>query len=233
MSSKIRLFKDNAFIWAWRCWSNICDINVEKMSESEITDLVFKDIDDDGRSAEVALVFGNYLLQDDRVDTAVELYKEGRVKKLLLLGGSGGMSDRKKENRTEAKLMAKRALRKGVRRKDLILEEDSTSTYQNCRNASVILRDLYGDDIDRLVLVSDTFHIKRCKELCEKVLPKNIEYTLVASDNKFVNEENWAKSKLTWTSAKGMVLIGASQMLWNRKRKKWKKNSDKSKRKVM
>ena len=113
-------------------------------------------------SEPVALVFGaGYWpgghLSDalaDRMETAIDLYRAGKVNKLLLSG----------DNRTaaynEPAIMAAYAQERGVPREDLVLDYAGRRTYDSCYRA----RTIFG--IERAVLVTQRFHLPRALFTC-------------------------------------------------------------------
>lgn len=109
--------------------------------------------------ADCALVFGAAVHGNDdagpgiarRVDTAADLYKKHKVKKLILSGGKGNASQD-----SEAEVMRKVALRDGVDPADVILEDHSTSTAENIR----LSKPLTGG-CSSTVAVSDRYHLAR------------------------------------------------------------------------
>src|SRR5215211_1657116 len=90
----------------------------------------------------VAIVFGARVWADgspsnslyDRVLTGVELYRAGRVKKLLMSG------DRQGENYDEPAAMKKQALELGVAESDIVLDNDGKRTFDTCYRA----REIFG-----------------------------------------------------------------------------------------
>lgn len=97
---------------------------------------------------DVALVLGaaaypsrlSDILQD-RVDTAIELYKAKKVNKLIMSGA-----------KNEAESMAKYALENGVAEKDIIKDPKGLSTIESIRNAK---------DFDEMIIVTQSFHLPR------------------------------------------------------------------------
>jgi SanA protein len=77
----------------------------------------------------------------DRVDTAIELYKAKKVNKLIMSGA---------EN--EAESMTKYALKNGVSEKDVIKDPKGLSTIESIRNAK---------DYDEMIIVTQSFHMPR------------------------------------------------------------------------
>jgi len=118
---------------------------------------------DTAPSAPVAIVFGAGLTRAghpttvlaDRVQTAVALYRLGKVKRILMSGSanSGGYD--------EPEAMRGLALSLGVPAEALEVDPGGTRTYATCLRA----KELFG--IDRAVLVSQAFHLPRALLTCE------------------------------------------------------------------
>jgi len=110
----------------------------------------------------VAVVFGAGLLRSgqptpvlyDRVAVAAELYRAGKVQKLLLSG------DNRFVNYNEPGAMAKTALSLGVPESALVLDYAGRSTYDTCYRA----RAIFG--LSRAVLVTQGFHLPRALFIC-------------------------------------------------------------------
>lgn len=110
----------------------------------------------------VALVLGAGLWRDgrptpvlhDRVATAVDLYKSGRVKKLLMSG------DNRFADYNEPAAMRQLALELGVPGEDIVLDYAGRRTYDSCYRARNIF------DVTTLVVVTQRFHLDRALYLC-------------------------------------------------------------------
>jgi SanA protein len=113
----------------------------------------------------VAIVFGAGLWRDgrptpvlrDRVITAVQLYFDGKVEKLLM---SGDNSD---ENYNEPAAMKELALRLGVPEDDIVLDYAGRRTYDTCYRARHIFK------VDQAILVTQRFHLPRALYLCNQM----------------------------------------------------------------
>ena len=109
----------------------------------------------------VAIVFGAGLYRDgsptpvlrDRVATAVDLYLNGKVEKLLM---SGNVS----RGHNEPGAMRTYALGLGIPDQDIILDDEGLRTYDTCYRA----RDIYG--LDSAILVTQAFHLPRAIYTC-------------------------------------------------------------------
>ncbi len=92
----------------------------------------------------------------DRVLHTVQLYKLGKVKKIIITGGDNAIIG---ENRSEA-LEAIRLFKLcGVPEKDLITETTSRNTYENAVNTCKIIKEKYSTS--SFLLVTSAFHMRR------------------------------------------------------------------------
>lgn len=116
----------------------------------------------DSPSAPVAIVFGAGLRRDgsptpvlrDRVETAVELYRLGKVQKILMSG------DNRFLNYNEPGAMAAYAAELGVPQEDIALDYAGRRTYDTCYRA----RDIFN--IQNALLITQSFHLPRAIYTC-------------------------------------------------------------------
>lgn len=114
------------------------------------------------KPVEYAIVLGASVKQDgtpsdalaDRVMEAVDAYKEGKVKKLLMTGDDG------KFHVNEVETMARIAIEAGVTSTDVIVDGQGYRTYESCKRAAEIFR------ITEAVVVTQRFHLGRALFLC-------------------------------------------------------------------
>lgn len=93
----------------------------------------------------------------DRVVTAVELYRAGRVKKLLMSG------DNPTQAYDEPTVMKKTAMDLGVPERDIVLDFAGRRTYDTCYRAKEIF------EVKRAILVTQEFHQARALYLCNNL----------------------------------------------------------------
>lgn len=111
---------------------------------------------------QVAIVFGAEVKKDgtpsvvlrDRVETAVTLYKSGKVEKLLMSG------DNRFVDYNEPESMRHYALTLGVPDADIVLDYAGRRTYDTCYRA----KEIFG--VNSIVLVTQGFHLPRALFLC-------------------------------------------------------------------
>lgn len=125
----------------------------------------------DAPTSSVALVFGagirpNGKLTDalsDRVLTSIELYQQGKVKKILMSG------DNSTKNYDEVTAMKKFAVEKGVKEEDVALDYAGFDTYDSCYRAHKIF-----DLNEGVILVTQKFHLPRALYICNRLGVKSI-----------------------------------------------------------
>jgi vancomycin permeability regulator SanA len=112
---------------------------------------------------EVAVVFGAGLWARDepspylarRLDAAAELYRAGRIEVVLVTG------DNSREDYDEPSAMRAYLARHGVPGTRIVSDYAGFDTWDSCVRAKKI----FG--VDRAVLISQGFHIRRAVALCE------------------------------------------------------------------
>lgn len=110
----------------------------------------------------VAIVFGAGVRPDgrlspvlrDRMDAAIDLYRQGRVQKLLVSGG------RDSHHYDEPASMRDYALEQGVPARDIAEDPAGFRTYDTCYRAATI----FG--VSQAVLVTQGFHLPRALFTC-------------------------------------------------------------------
>lgn len=95
--------------------------------------------------------------QGDRLIQAISLYRQDKVKKILITGDSGYLTDR---GLHEAKQVKKLLVSWGIPEADLLTEEKSINTYENAQKSAALLRKK-GLFSQRFILVTSGIHMKR------------------------------------------------------------------------
>lgn len=132
---------------------------------------------EDAPKKPVAIVFGAGLRRDgspspilrDRVATAVELYFQGTVEKLLMSG------DNRVDNYNEPAAMEEFAIALGVPADDIILDYAGQRTYDTCFRA----KEIFG--LRDAILVTQGFHLPRAIYTCNSL---GVEALGVAADRR-------------------------------------------------
>jgi SanA protein len=113
----------------------------------------------------------------DRVVTAVELYRAGRVKKILMSG------DNPTENYDEPTAMKATAIKLGIPESDIVLDFAGRRTYDTCYRAKEIFQ------IQKAVIVTQEFHQARSLYLCNNLGVDSIGIT--ANRRRYEGERYW------------------------------------------
>jgi uncharacterized SAM-binding protein YcdF (DUF218 family) len=100
----------------------------------------------------------------DRVTHTVQLYKLGKVKKILVSGGSGNLA---MQNRKEADEVEKALVLMGVLREDIVKETNSRNTHESSLEVKKILKGRTTPD--SCLLVTSAFHMRRSEACFAKV----------------------------------------------------------------
>lgn len=101
----------------------------------------------------------------DRINHAIQLYKMGIIKKILVTGGSGKMIDNQLK---EADNMARYLLMSNVKQDDILVEDNSRNTYENALYSFRILKNKNLAD-KKLLLFTSATHLKRALLCFEKM----------------------------------------------------------------
>ncbi len=96
-----------------------------------------------------------------RVDHAVALYKNHYASKILMSGGTDEES-----GANEALTMKKWAIASGVPEKDILVEKESTSTYENFALSKEVLSKA---DLRSVIIVTEPYHIARAGLVASKL----------------------------------------------------------------
>lgn len=115
---------------------------------------------------------------EGRIRKALELYRQGIIKKIILTGGNapGELS--------EAEVAYKYLTNLGVDYKNLIVEQLTSTTTEQIK----YLRNNHGDFVSssRILIISDDFHLSRILQICRFF---NIEAKGISTDYKLTFEK--------------------------------------------
>lgn len=142
--------------------SDINPIEAYFMNERNINNYVFQperiDIDENG-NYDIGIVLGcpGKEILECRLNDAIILYHEKLIDNIMVSGGT--LIDK---NTSEAELMYDYLLSYGISKENVIIENESKSTYENMLNSLKLLRNDLNSDNSIVVITSD-FHSKRAK----------------------------------------------------------------------
>jgi SanA protein len=146
----------------------------------------------------VAIVFGARVygsqqlsaMLRDRVDTAVDLYKAGKVEKLLLSG------DNSSEYYDEPSAMMAHAIARGVDPADIQPDYGGRRTYDSCYRARYVFQ------VSDAILVTQAFHLPRALLLCSGL---GLESTGVIADRRTYDPRS-----ITWSEMREIPALVAA-----------------------
>ena len=195
-----------------------------ELSKELVDEVVFSNIEDSGESCYYALVFGHAMLIAERTLKAVEMYKEHRAKKLVFMGGGYGDSNTSDDHVPESHKMRDLAIENGVDPNDIIVEDKSTNTKENIIYALELLD---KDHLDKIMLITSEFHLKRCQAILKSMLP-DVKTVLVKALDGIHDRDNWFLRDNVWNdngrhgSGKSLVENEAKILIENVEKGVWK-----------
>jgi SanA protein len=148
----------------------------------------------------IAIVFGAGLWKNgtatpilyDRVETAVQLYKSGKVGKILMSG------DNRFVDYNEPAVMREVAISLGVPDDEIILDYAGRSTYDTCYRA----KEIFG--VEKAILVTQAFHLPRAIYTCNHL---GVDSIGVEADRRVYRKS----SRLFWNTRELLATVNA---LW-------------------
>jgi len=120
----------------------------------------------------------------DRITHALQLYQEGKIKKILITGGQGLNPV---NPQSEAEVLKRFLLMTGVPETDVMIEDQSKNTRENALFTKKFLEEKGIDTNQEFILVTSAFHMKRSKGCFDKVGLQTVTFPTdyYASDTKF------------------------------------------------
>lgn len=103
----------------------------------------------------------NFNASSDRLLQAILLYKQGKIKKILLSGGEGRIL---KEGYSEAEITQRYLLQIGIPPHDILIENRSRNTFENAKHTAELL----GTYPQKLLLITSAIHMRRAIATFEK-----------------------------------------------------------------
>jgi len=98
-----------------------------------------------------------------RLDAAINYWEQNTDSRIVVCGGLGNRAAI-----TEAEAMARYLTARGVPMESILLEDQSTSTYENLSFAQEILNDNFPDGF-RAVIITNDFHIYRALRTAQHI----------------------------------------------------------------
>jgi uncharacterized SAM-binding protein YcdF (DUF218 family) len=97
----------------------------------------------------------------ERINHALNLYRQNKVRKIIFTGGQGNPNEP-----TEAVAARSYALANGIPAQDILVEQNSHTTYENILYAKQLAD---ANNLKKVLLVSDPLHMKRAMTMAADV----------------------------------------------------------------
>jgi len=127
----------------------------------------------------------------NRVETVVDIYHKGRVK-IILSGGVFNSNGQK-----ECERYFDYCIMHGVKKEDIILENQSTNTYQNLLYSIGLIQKSWFS-ICHILIISSVQHLPRVSLTIEKIKKEmnfSFTYQCYPSKSSFIDKSNWYSKK--------------------------------------
>ncbi|MFK7934033.1 MAG: YdcF family protein [Saprospiraceae bacterium] len=139
-----------------------------------------------------------------RLTQTLELYKQGKVKQILITSGTGAMLD---DFPAEADMVKPFMMQMGVSEEDIIIENKSRNTYENALFTKEVLTNYPNASC---LLITSASHMRRSKGCFDQ---QAIEYTPYAVD--YIQEE------FSWSPDFVIIPNSWALMRWGILTKEW------------
>lgn len=148
-------------------YMKLSEITKETLTDDDIQKIVYENINDNGKRTIYGLVFGNSILINERVRTAVDAYRNNRIKKIIFSGGSNGISNQDNDTIPEAVKMKNLAIELGVNEEDILIDDTSNNSFENVENSFNLIG---NENISSIAIITSEFHLKRCMAIIKKAI---------------------------------------------------------------
>lgn len=187
----------------------LSEITKETLTDDDIQKIVYEDIEDNGKNSIYGLVFGNSMLINERVSTAVNAYRNNRIKKIIFSGGNNGISNQENDVIPEAIKMKKLAIALGVNEEDILIDDTSNNSFENVENSFNLI---CSENISSIAIITSEFHLKRCMAIIKKKFP-DLEVIMIPSKDGFSDSDNWFLSDNSWNSGRSLATYEANLLI--------------------
>ena len=187
-------------------------ITEEDLTIEVIDKLLFQGLEDTGENADCIIVLGSIKAAKYRVPVAVQAYKAGRARKIMLCGGK--LRDFPDGKYSEAEHMRQAALALGVAEEDIVLENSSQNTVENILFALVELqRTFWLNKVRRVLLVTTAYHMRRSLAIARYLFPDHIEIIPCPANDNNTRRNNWMNIPKGIERAKGEAMKIVSSVM--------------------
>lgn len=105
----------------------------------------------------------NFKSSSDRLWQTMELYKEGYLDKIFIVGGSGEVFNQEFK---ESQILKDYLIKLGIPEEDILIETNSRNTYENAVEAAKILKP--KENNHSYLLITSAFHMRRSNTCFKK-----------------------------------------------------------------
>jgi len=138
----------------------------------------------------------------DRVAHAIELYRLGKITKVLISGGSGTLTFKGK---SECEMIKTFAINAGVKDKDIITDDQSRNTRENAIHSAKLIK-----ESDTNLLITSAFHMYRASGCFEAL---GIKFDTFPTD--------YYGGVLRWSPGSAIVPNFFAIEIWSKLIKEW------------
>jgi hypothetical protein len=171
----------------------ISQLDPNELTDLQMTELLYQNIRDDQEKGDLIFVPGSSKAVEYRLPKAIQLYQEGRAKKILFSGGVKWEGS----HVTEAELLKQKAMEQGIPEEDILIENLSQHTKENVLASLLVMdRALYLHNIRRVLVVTTLFHMRRFHLTLKTFMPYWIEYSLCPVNDNTTRMDNWYHSPM-------------------------------------
>lgn len=166
---------------------NFSQLTIATLNNEEITQLLYQNVDD-GQVGDLIFVVGSGKALTCRLPKVVALYHAKRAPKILISGGVQWPH----QAQIEALMMRDYAVAKGVDPADIYLETRSLTTLENVQySCQLLAQEPALQDVQRILVVTNTFHLNRLRRILETYLPPQIALTFCGAQDTNTRADNW------------------------------------------
>lgn len=144
--------------WTMNCWEPTYQL-YDSMQEKYDCGIVLSGITDPDRQPFDRIHFHKGA---DRIVHAIDLFHQGIIQNILITGGSGLLTI---EGHKESHKLSEFAIKNGVPRENIIVEDQARNTHEN---ATLSARIITEQQFDKTLLITSAFHMYRAKRCFEK-----------------------------------------------------------------
>jgi uncharacterized SAM-binding protein YcdF (DUF218 family) len=142
----------------------------------------------------------------DRIWQAIQLYKNNKIKKIIITGGSGYVL---KKGLHEASQLKKDLISLGIPEEDILVESKSRNTHENAQQTKLLIQK-FGLSKQKNLLITSSMHMRRALASYEK---EGIHCDPYTTDHYIIHSESISILEFI-PSQKALIM-------WNKLIKEW------------